>query len=345
MAINGIVHGNHESKFGIFQGSDFNAAYGANASAFVEFDCGIPSVDLGVFQDLDMKNHGSRVLEDGNEYTTEAGGIRTISVSDHIVRKADIAELLYAVFQNVSEGVGSPFEKTYTWVGSAGTETTQPDFFSDAGYYATLGIYDPIAGQQRAYRSSIIKSLTVSCDLTGGDGRIKANHEWISGFSSTNNANFAGAWAKNTASFFDFNKPTTKQIGGLDVVLYAFSFTFTNNAARAGVDTSGDAETYAVGMPYSTTGSLTVKYDVNTDDYEGNLRDGTSLGIIQVATGTDGADGNLDFLLDECKITNVSRGYGDPAGQQVIIDFEVQADSSTGNHTTVTVSDAVDQAW
>lgn len=344
MAINGIVHGSHESKIGIVEESTFGSPY-AQAGVFIQLEADIPDPDYGVFQDNEPKNHGSRVLEDGQDYTTEKGGTRVIPIQNHIARYKDLAHFFYGVFQSVSENASTPFEKTFTWFGEAGTETTQPDFSADAGYFASIGIQDTIASNHRLFTSCICKSLTVSADLTSGDGRLRTNSEWISGFAALTNANLTGAWLPMATAYFDFSAPTIKTIGGSDVVLYGFSFTFNNNGVRVGNDTSGDAETYSTGIPiYDATGSMTVKYDANTDSLIADMLAGTTRAI-QVATGTDGADGNVDFLFDECKILGIPKGYGDPEGQKITIDFTVKADASTGAHTTVTMSDTQDLVW
>ena len=140
--------------------------------------------------------------------------------------------------------------------------------------------------------------MTLACDLTAEDSRLKASGEFISGFANDETADFSGTWTTSAAEYYDFSAPTIKTVGGSDIVLYGFSITLNNNAVRVGNDTSGDAETYAVGVPnYETLISLTMKYDANTDGLIGDLIAGYSRAI-QLATGTDGADGNLDFLLD-----------------------------------------------
>jgi hypothetical protein len=346
MAINGIVHGSHEVQWGIAEESTFGTAIADNGS-FYRFDGPVPDPDYGVFHDNEPKNFNSRVLEDTTaDFHSEAGGTRVIPFSDVNIQQVQMADLLYGVMQSVSEGAATPWEKTFTWVGEAGTQTTQPDFSANAGHFMTLGIYDPIASNHRKFTSCILRNLTLACDLTGGDGRLKASGEFISGFPNDTTANFSGTWTSSAAEYYDFTKPTTKTVGAADIVLYGFSITLNNNAVRVGNTSAGSAETYAVGIPmYETTGSLTLKYDAVTDGLIANMIAGTSVAI-QLATGTDGADGNLDFLLDECVLTGTPKDYGRPEGQAITIDFTVKADYSSGAHTTITMSDDTgDRAW
>jgi hypothetical protein len=343
MATNKIVHANTEAYVAILQAATFGTAVGESGNGII-LECPVPTPDFGLFKDMNMKNTKSRVLEESHMYTTSDGGIRTIPISDIIVRKNDLAELFYAVMQNVSEGATTPYTKTYTWAGVAGTETTQPDFGANAGYFADVSIYSPIASTMHGFLSCIARSLTVRADLlSGSDGRLMADVEFISGHDNTTGYNVSGTNAFNAQTYFNFFRPTTATIGALDVILYGFNITFTNNAYRIGLTSAGNCETFALPR-YQVTGSITCKWDANTDGLIDDMKAGTSKAI-QIATGTGAADGHFDMTFAACEITGAPKDYGGEQGQVQTIEFEATADSATGALAVVTISDANDQSW
>ena len=237
MAIDAIVKAGTESKWGISEESTFGTPIADNG-AFEQFEGAIPTgIDLGVIRDIEPKFDGSRVRKDGNVFYSEAGGTRVIPFSDMIVRRTDLSSLLYGVCQNVSEAVGTPYTKTFTLTDT----TTQPDFGSNAGYFATVAIDDVITNVDRIFKSCILRTLTLTADLSS-DGRLRASGEWISGFSTDTAGGLSGTWAYNTQNYYNFNQMTAKQVNNTDMVIYGFDVTITNGAVRAGSDSSGDAE-------------------------------------------------------------------------------------------------------
>jgi hypothetical protein len=268
---------------------------------------------------------------------TEAGGLRVIPFSDLMVRKEDLGSLLYAVCQTASEGAVSPYTKTFTITDT----TTQPDFASDAGFFCMLAIDDALANTDRIFRSCILRSLTLTADLTG-DGRLMASGEWISGFDTKTAGAISGTWNYNTASYFQFNSMSAKQLNNTDMVVYGWDLTITNNAQKVGSDSGGDAETYALPL-YDITGNITVKWDTNTNALFANARIGTGWEL-DLQVGTGGADGHFGILLDEVKHSAPDKDYANEAGQTITIPFT--AVHNTGaNLCTFTVSDSRDQTW
>lgn len=336
MAIVGTVAGQHESKWGISEETTFGAAI-ADTGNFERLMGPIPTVDKGVIKMNDVKGGDGRMRNASNDFHSEAGGLRVISFSDLFVNLEDLGLLLYLVCQNVSEGGAAAFEKTYT----LSTSTTQPDFSSNAGSFVTLGIYDTIASYERKYTSCILRTLTLSADLTG-DGLLRASGEFISGFAQSTTANFnTGTWNYNTQTHFNFNIPTAKKIGGSDIVLYGFDITINNNAVRTGADTSGDAETYSLATTeagYDVTGNIKCKYDTNVQGLFAADIANTSTAI-QLACGTDGASGNFDYTASANIITESDKDYGDVRGQAIDVPFVGQSS------VVFTCSDANDRSW
>ena len=344
MAIVGTIAAGTESKWGIIQASTAaalgEAAFGTqndDADSAEMYEGPIPSVDYGVIRINNPLNDGGRVRKDTGVYYTQTGGIRQINFSDLTLRRKDLAPLLYAVCQNMDEGEADQYTKIIT----IDETTTQPNFAADAGFFASIGIYDTTAAYHRIFPSCILSSLTLSADLTG-DGLLKASGTWMSGFIADTTATLSGTWAYNTQNYYDFHAPTTKQVGSADIVLFGFSVTITNGANRVGGTTAGNAETYAL-PEYNVTGSLTVKYDTAVQGIIADSLAGTGRKI-ELATGTAGGVGHFGFVLDECFFDDIAKDYGDQRGQSLTLPFT--ADFSTGANLAVfTLSDGVDRAW
>lgn len=337
MAINGIVHGGSESKWGILEMSDFDAAVSATGNhEMVEGP--MPTVDPGLFRDNTVKAGDGRMRAVANDFVSAKGGLRVISFSDMVVRHDDLGVLLYAVCQNVSEGAGTPFEKTYTLANA----TTQPDFSADAGFFAQIGIYDTIASYHRAYTGCILRTLTLSVDLAN-DGLLRASGEWISGFAENTTTNFnTGTWAYNAQDYFNFHVTPTKKIASADIVLHGFDITINNNAVRVGsTGANGDCETYALGIGdtgYEISGNIKTKFDVNTQGIIAADRAGTTTAI-QLACGTDGATGNFDFTCASCLLQDPKDDYENAMGRSIDIPFIANTSA------VFTCSDALDRTW
>lgn len=344
MAVDALVHANTESKVGLSQEATFGTAIADNGT-FVSLEADIPTgIDYGLFQDINAKNTGSRVKENDQDFHTEAGGLRVISLTNWKPRRTDLAELAYSCFQNVSEGVTTPFTKTFTWDGSQGTPTTQPNFASNAGYFFTLGVDEPIASFHKKWTSCIARSLTFTSNMTGGgDGRLMGSAEIISGFTTAHTANFSGTWSYAAQPYYYFNQPSTLQLNSLDLVVYGFTVTFVNNAVRVGNNSSGNAQTY--GLPlYQATGSVTAKYDTKTQGIIADFLAGTSRKL-QIATGTPASAGHFDITLNAIVHTGPAKDYGRAEGQAITFPFEALYDSGGNPLATLTISDALDQTW
>ena len=107
------------------------------------------------------------------------------------------------------------------------------------------------------------------------------------------------------------------------MVITAVSFTFENNVARVGRDSSGDAEAYAFGIPsVNITGEISLMYDANFDFASGGnvLQDflsGNSATLkLQQGDGTVSTAVNLDPNAD--------------TGAVITIPFKVVQPTSSG---------------
>jgi hypothetical protein len=300
-------------------------------------------IDYGVFTDDSQKDNGMRMDNESNIYVSQTGGIRTITLSDIVLRHKDLANFLYLVTQNVSEGASTPFQKTFTLTST----TTQPAFGSNEGLFMTFGIKRPIASIMPLFTSCICSELTLTGDLVGGDGRLRANATLISGYAANNAANFTtGTWAYNATPYWNMKTINVKKIGGADVVLYAFSITIKNNAVRFGQTTLGNCEGFIL-PKYEVTGSITTKWDANTQAFDTDGINATSRAIqISMGAGT-GVDGYFDITLADCIFKPIPElEYERTEGVAIIIPFKANYDTSGASAQAVfSVADAMDRAW
>jgi len=339
MAIDGLVKAGTETKWGISEESTFGTAIADNGT-FVMMEGPPPTVDEGIIRNIDAKFNGMRVPSDSDDFYSQEGGVRVISFSDMTVRKNSLADLLYAASEIAIEAAATPYQKQYIWTST----TTQPDFSANAGYFCTVGIYEPLTAKDRKFTSCILRTLTLTADLSG-DGRLKASGEFISGFSSSAASTFSGTWAYADAEYINFNNMSLKQVGGTDVVVYGFDWTITNNAVRVGADATGDAETYFIGGGggYSVTGNLLLKYDTATDDLIADGVAGTARSI-QLSVGSDGVDGYLSLFCDGAIIGDADKNYDDERGQAVSVPFTA-IHKNAAAMASVNLADAEDRSW
>ena len=345
MAINNSIFGSTETEWGWSLESTFGTAI-ADTGNFEKPEGEIPSIaDRGIIRYHQVLNDGSRVPQDVNMYHSEVGGVRIIPFSNLRLRRKDLAVLLYGCIQVMDEGETPEFTKVLT----VDNTVTQPLFGADAGLFMTIGINDVIANYHQKFTSCIVKNLTLTCQMFGGDGLLYASGEFISGFPSDTTANFnTGTWLFNTQNYINFGMPTTKQIGGADIVLYGFDLTFNNNAVRFGSNATGGAEGYALATNrdgWSVTGNLRTKYDAIVQGIIAADIAGTGAKI-QLATGTPAAIGHVDFTMNECFYNGPAKEYAAEEGQLINVPFMAAEDSGGSNALLVaTISDAEDRAW
>jgi len=339
MAIDGLVHAGTESKWGWSEESTFGTVI-ADGGTFEQIESPIPSVNYGVTKKNTVLFDGSRVRKNTALYQSVHGNLRTISFSDWKVRWTDLGPLLYSVLQTVVEdATAGQFNKTYT----INQNTGQPDFSANAGLFHTIAIYDTIAGYHRKFTSCILKTLTLTADLSG-DGLLTASGEFISGFDFAATSTMSGTWSLETQNYFDYYSPTVKQVENADVVMYGWDITFNNNAVRVGSDSSGQAETYAIfttDAGVDITGNWIVKYDSNVQSIIGAHTTGTTVELdLAVSTATN--PGYFSMLVNEAVISDPVKDYTDERGQSLTIPFEA---SGTGTAFLATVCDNNDRAW
>ncbi len=327
-------------RWGWFEESAFGTAGVVDTAAFTWLEGLPPSVDYGLTDDKSIKYRGYQSADTNDSFTSTAGGTVVISFSDVIVRQDEAAILLYSVLQNMTEGAGAGvFQKDLT----IASTYAPPDFGADAGLFHTVAIYDVVASNHRLFTSCILRTLTLSADLNG-DGRLRASGEFISGFTPVTTANFTDGtkWTPSAQAYFNYAAPTTKTLGGTNILMSAFDFTYNNNAERVGNDSSGDAENYAFGE-MEIGGSITALYDPATDHQTTSFLAGTATAIV-IDHGSTGVDPALLVTMSKCEHTGNDQDYGSVA-RMVTMPFKAMLDTTSNAQTVIEVSDGIDRSW
>ena len=291
------------------------------------------------FVDEDPRNNGTNISDVGDYFRTTNGLWQRYTLPEIIAPSDVLAHLWYAVAQGVSEAVGAPYVKTYTLNG-----TGDPDFSANAGYFFTLLIKNAIASQSQKLTSCIAESITVTFDQEqGGRARVSGTFLTGQGFSETSNPSGANAYSTVTVPSFH-NATHTLTIGGIDVVPYSVSYTFTNTVAEVGY-ASGNFDNYKI-LHQGLTCSAMVKWDSNSDGLRA-LRGGSTGQDFAHTIGSSGAAGYWNVAgtgVAQIMTADIDSSSED-AIQKLNLGITLKGDSANTNYPAVAIADGVDQAW
>ncbi len=353
MAINADVHAPQQWELAIGEEIALGTAQTTAASFKLLHITHHGSVALsGLTRDTTQRARGQRVMHTQDVYLTKAGGQVSLPFAA-IATSATLDYLLYLVIQDlVREAASTPFAKVFEW----DSTTTQPDFAAisgaaSPGKLVTLLQRGPVASEHRRLTSAILRELTLRLDPALNGGRLTCEGTFWSGlsnaFSPSQNQSITGATQPGTA-YYHFATLATKTLGGSDLVLGGFELRLENRAARVGSDASGDAQTYALGVPgYRATGSVTVKYDDNTKDTIDNFLTSafdTQL-VLAWGSGADPVTTDGDLLIKlNVNFTGNAFDFGREDGVFLTLPF-VCVDDGTNEAVEIEIANAADRAW
>jgi len=305
-------------------------------------DCEIGVLDTDVkTREPNRSNSGNRILLAQNVQHDEKGTMPKFTIQGD-AKKHTLAGLLYGVVQNVSEAVGTPFEKTFTFA------STQPDFTANAGWFGTLIVKQPSSLSQKV-RDMIVRKLTLSCEPENNQGRMQMTAELIGrGAVTRDSAPNTGVLARYAQSFFYFHDlKVASFVGNTIYPLSIPKIEITNNALAIGQKsaTSGDFLTYALGAPsYSVTFTIRVLWDTVSAGLKNTeaTTPASQAGALILSWGTDNTDGYLNFTT-YCKVDAPSP---DAYGPTKAVDFNfTMVDDEVNEPFTCVIADALDRAW
>jgi len=284
----------------------------------------------------DRSNSGVRVLQDSNvQYDTKGSSPKITIQGD--AKKYDLADMLYAVTQNVSEAATTPFLKTYT------LGATQPDFTMSAGYFMTLVEKQATASTSKEIHDVICTDLTLKCSAGSGLDRLQTTAVLPGRGSVTETFNPTGSNVRRAQAFYYFQDIVT--FSGNGQALNPMDIEIKISQPRTigvGVDKSNAGKFLTWAIPeYSVNATFRVLRDSASQTLQA-LR-GTSVNhpwILQWGNGT--ADGTLKFTIQG------ALSGADSANDDVnSILFKLRGVNVSGGAAPLTVllADGLDRGW
>ena len=358
MAVSGKVYSKSDFSVGIKNKNATAFETAASNSAAYEL---LPVINvsapvLNLVESGEIRSNNAGMIElDTDQFRTTKGGFITMDFEVPAERDM-IVRMLANVLQDhtCDESGSAPFIHTIQSTSSA--VLARPDF---TGTSATsgenigipcifdIGLYYPESAQDKMITSAVLQSLTMNFDMA--DGRCLLSGTFYSGMAGSSkflveqtlSANSAAPTLMSTSptqieSYFDVKKLDVDGTSLADMVITAVSFTFENNVARVGRDASGDAESYAFGIPsVKITGEISIMYDANFDFGSGGnvLQDfisgNTATLKLQQGDGTVSTAGEMNI---ECEIysTAVNLDPNADTGAVITIPFKVVQPTSSG---------------
>ena len=362
MAVSGKVYSKSDFSVGIkkkiVNGSSVFFTTAASNSAAYEL---LPVINvsapvLNLVESGEIRSNNAGMLElDTDQFRTTKGGFITMDFEvpaeqDMIVRM--LANMLQD--HTCDESGSAPF--IHTIQSTSGAALTRPDFTANSVTSGEnigipcmfdIGLYYPESAQDKMITSAVLQSLTMNFDMA--DGRCLLSGTFYSGFTSATKflveqtlSNDSGkpilmsASPTQIESYFNVKKLDVDGSALADAVITAVSFTFENNVARVGRDASGDAESYAFGIPsVNITGEISIMYDANFDFGSGGnvLQDfisgNTATLKLQQGDGTVSTAGEMNI---ECEIysTAVNLDPNADTGAVITVPFKVVQPTSSG---------------
>lgn len=353
MAIDPLVYSPKQTRLFIAEEATFGTAV-TDATAWADSNTdGVVMLKLvdtptfpdfsGMTRDSSIRSHGQLVKKHTDVFVSrDASGnpLGEFTMGfDVICTEHDIDILLAMCNITTVEAATTPFQKTFTLDKS----TTQPDFGANAGQFHTVTLEDPLASENDVLTSAIIKTLTLSSVAGTNGGRLSASGTFYSGFSWTQSNLAPATTVVPDTDYYDHVLIQTKTLNALDLILESWTLTIETNCKRIGNNTSGNAETYSLGVPeFPVTGSISAKYDSKTKDAIDDFIAGTDRAF-EILYGTAGADGGLNIKANVVH-TGPTKEYGNEAGMFVTMPFET-VDDGTNAALLITQTNTQDRGW
>jgi len=262
-----------------------------------------------------------------------------------VARMKDIDQHLYSWFQNVVEGDGPLFTKTFTMA------AMQPDFAANAGQFVTYWFKSPTASTSLKLIDCVCANLTITCD----PGNIMTfSAEYVSRGAVDIDANPSGTWTGIPVNVFDYHKQCkyTANIagGGANTLGLAggWSLNFTQDVTGYGQNGTGGHEGYVLNNRVIT---FTTKGLIGT--VEQSLRVALQAGsYVDMFIGWDGdgdddaaKDAIGDFVFEFQMMQQKQKLTSDvPIGNEITGEI-IGTQSSSKAPITVTLLTGADRNW
>lgn len=325
MAIDSNVYSSKQFELFIAPQSAMGTANSTN-SDFVKLDLvNVNDVDFGggLVQERNLRS-GQQIKKSTDHYVSQKGATSTLEFEWVCSHKEGLIQLM----KMISEDTSGAFEVAGTF---------SPAVYkhgATSGQMATVIVSNPNTGDDRIMHSAVLTNLDLAMDSGSEGGRIVASGTFMSGYKPVVGASTVAPSGTETAFVKTIYDCTTKTLGGADVVARSMNLSFGYPAMRIGFQgNDAEAEQYGRSGEYTLSGSVTVKYDANTDGELGQFLSGSTRAV---AMGDGGSA--FHFSIPTAVYTGYNIDLGDSEeGAFVEVPFEATANGSA-NLFSITIA-------
>jgi len=331
MAITGQVNSPHQYQVILLAqtGSMGEAETSERMAAILDLNEPIDISWDNVVQDR-TKRIGQQMKRGSDHFATQSGSFYTADFEWVVNNKIPLNNLLAGISEDASSA--------YTVAGDF-TPDTYVSASANANLF-TIVVADPIAANARTLHSCMLTNLNLTWDIAGDGGRLKVGGTLYSGYKPTIGAhglNTGQIATRMTSSKVEpvFTAQPTKTVGGNDVVIRSMELSLGYPGSRHGFNgVDGGAEVYSRAGEYTCGGSVSVKYDDNSDEATAGV-----LGAFFTGSTHPISFGGQDVTISipQAVYTGYTKTFDDE-GVFVDIPFEATADGSGQNLYSITVS-------
>lgn len=322
-----------QTRFGYAVQSVFDTAE-ADGVAIAELTCEPFDIDPDVMIHELPHNHGTRQPVEQTTAHTVQGSSAKFSVSGP-VDLLDIDQFAYAHFQDVIEGEGAGFLKTFTYF------TTHPDFSADEGHFLTFIKRMPEASTSSKVKGCVATRFKLSAER---DDMLKYETDWVALGTSDDTSNPSGTWTPRDGEdylyFNDIVSATLSKTGLLSPValtMSAFEVEGVYEADKVGHDATNGFVQHGF---KNRTGSFKISMlrDETADEAIISMKEGELVQFdVDFGTLTISVTGKIESMEYDSEgllINSITC--------RMLSSYTA---GSVGECLTVTVANSVDRAW
>jgi hypothetical protein len=219
----------------------------------------------GILSDETKRSNGKNIMDVTDVFRSNAGSEYTCQATV-VLTPPQLTLLLYSVGQNYlsAEVDSDPYLKTWTFDGTPLNNITPTPIL-------TMLFSSAATNENIMLKDVVVRTLSVTCDIGSNGGRATAQITFVTGAMPTYAATATPStpWISPDVNYYLLQTLATKTLtaGGAadELIISKYEFTIENGATRVGAGTDGNGEGFSFPM-YEITGSLDVKYDLNTKD-------------------------------------------------------------------------------
>lgn len=338
-----VTHSKKDKQYGFAEQIVFGTAIDDTA-AFQEMDCEDTTIVADVKNREVSGSHGTRNMTYADVTTDEKGAMPAITIVQE-AKEDELDFMLHAFFQNVVEGVGTPFSKTFT------LPQIPPDLsvitaLDDPGQLLTFIERYTIANQSTKIKDCICKSLVLT--LPVGE-RLKLSANFVGRGLTDFTSDPSGTFTREEPSHFHFEDLArfTIDFGGGAQVIVPTGDTEIKLAADVlpvGADGSGNFQNFAYLLNRVLEFSLVINRDAQVvtakANWVGDIPITVNFAWGNASPGT--VDGDLDFTFTG-KIDKVEENNDDVSG--AVITGKILAPIAATAPITIIMANDLDRSW